>query len=54
MEFLGLWILVEAFVLVFKAIGFVIGLFFRVLFFWVPRDPSPPENDRITIWIDDD
>lgn len=38
MEFFGIWLVVEAFRLFFQAIGFVIGLFFRILFFWVPRD----------------
>lgn len=51
MEFLGLWLIVEVFVFICKAIGFVAGLIFRILFFWLPS--SPPESDSITIWIDD-
>ena len=49
MEFLGIWIFVEVVRLFFVGVGFIIsasvhvlayliGLLFRVLFFWLPRD----------------
>ena len=49
MEFLGIWIFVEFVLMLCKGVGFLlsatvhvlaylIGLLFRVLFFWVPRD----------------
>ena len=52
MEFLGLILVWELFILLCKAVGFVIGLFFRILFFWVPKsEPETEYDEEIDVYL---